>query len=61
MISFLLNIIFDTSGFYGAYSRKGKPADFSFFSPQNEQKYAICCLLMFIMAKKYDEIISDTL
>ncbi len=38
-----------------------KTADFSFFFALNEQKYAICCLLMFIMAKKYDEIISDTL
>ncbi len=61
MISFLLNIIFDTSGFYGAYSRKGKNSWFFIFFALNEQKYAICCLLMFIMAKKYDEIISDTL
>ncbi len=34
---------------------------FHFFFALNEQKYAICCLLMIIMAKKYDEIISDTL
>ncbi len=40
---------------------RGKTADCFIFFALNEQQYAICCLQMFIMAKKYDEIISDTL